>query len=91
MRAIRKRYLPRSAPLSFDHFVNAACAATTALSTSLLSPDAICESTSSVAGFIVAKCFLPFTNLPLMKWPYSFSIFTIDLDSGAGAYSKVMN
>ena len=45
---------------------------------------------SSVAGLIVGKCFFPATKEPLMKWPYLGLIETIDLDSGAGAYSKVI-
>ena len=67
MRAIRKRYLPRSRPESFDQCTsNAFLAALTAASTSFLLPRAIELRTSSVAGLIVGKCFSPVTNFPPM-------------------------
>ncbi len=71
IRAIRKRYLPRSAPLIRDHTrVWARRAAFTAASTSEASASATSPSTSSVAGEIVAngvpepEVNSPFTNSP---------------------------
>ena len=88
---MRKRYLPRSLPESFDQvLVYAFCAAATALSISDADPREIWLSTSSVAGLIVGKCFLPDTKEPLIKWPYLGLIVTIARDSNAGAYSKVI-
>ena len=71
MRAIRKRYFPRSAPLSLLHTrVYAARAALTAASTSAALASATSASTSSVAGEMVLKLVpVPSTNWPLMNKP----------------------
>jgi hypothetical protein len=56
IRAIRKRYFPRSAPLIRDHTrVYAVRAAFTARSTSSVVASATSASTSSVAGLIVCE------------------------------------
>lgn len=71
IRAIRKRYLARSAPGSADHFTNALRAAFTARSTSSAPARATSDSTSSVAGETVLKT-LPSAasvNSPSMNRP----------------------
>jgi hypothetical protein len=71
MRAIRKRYFPRSAPLIRDHTrVYAVRAALTARSTSSALASATSASTSSVAGLIVLNASPePSTNSPPMNRP----------------------
>ena len=71
IRAIRKRYLLRSAPLICDHTREyARRAALTALSTSFSLASATSERTSSVLGEIVLKDFPPpSVNSPLMNSP----------------------
>ncbi len=71
IRAIRKRYFPRSAPVILDHTrVYARRAAFTAVSTSDWSASATSASTSSVAGLIVLNALPePSTNSPLTNRP----------------------
>ena len=59
-------------------------------STSAALASVISAKCASVAGLIVEKVFSPSTKTPLMKSPYEGLIFTIEVDSGAGAYSKLM-
>jgi hypothetical protein len=72
MRAMRKRYLPRSAPLIADQTrVYAVRAARTAMSTSSALASETSESTSSVAGLTVLNGVPPVasTNSPPMNSP----------------------
>ena len=71
MRAMRKRYFPRSAPDILDQTrVWARRAAFTARSTSASSASATSASTSSVLGEIVLNALPePSTNSPLMNSP----------------------
>src|SRR3954468_4187620 len=89
-RAIRNRYLPRSAGrIGPQVRVNARRAARTARSTSSAVPAATSERTSSVAGLTVLnESPLPSTNSPSTNRPWDGATSTIDRDSGAGAYWK---
>jgi hypothetical protein len=72
MRAMRKRYLPRSAPDIRPHGPRYACrAALTAPSTSSAVASVMSASTSSVAGLMVLKLVSPAesTNSPPMNSP----------------------
>src|SRR3954452_4037801 len=91
-RAIRNRYLPRSAGrIGPQTLVKALRAALTARSTSASLPVAMSARTSSVAGFTVLNGVPePSTNSPSMNSPYDGAMSTMERDSGAGAYSKTL-
>jgi hypothetical protein len=71
IRAIRNRYLARSAPGSADQVPKARRAAATARSTSSGPATEISASTSSVAGLTVLRTLpsLPLSNSPSMNRP----------------------
>src|SRR5690242_568949 len=89
-RAIRNRYLPRSAGrIGPQVRVKARRAATTARSTSASVPVATSDSTSSVAGLIVfSGSPEPSMNSPSTNRPYDGAMLTSERGSGAGAYVK---
>src|SRR4051794_21253460 len=90
IRAIRNRYLPRSAGrIGPQVLVNARRAAATARSTSASLPLETSVRTSSVAGLTVLNGSPePSTNSPSTNSPYEGLMSTIERDSGAGAYSN---
>src|SRR5690349_18664336 len=87
---MRKRYFPRSRPLSLDHVLSyARRAAAMAASTSASVAVAIVEMCFSSAGEIEANDSPPpGRNWPSMNSPYSSRRLRIARDSGAGAYSR---
>src|ERR1022692_4699763 len=91
IRAIRYKYLARSAPgIGPQTCSKAVRAAATARSTSALPASAILLRVSSVAGFTVSNVWPPRAgpNSPFTNNPYSGAMDTISRDSGAGAYSQ---
>src|SRR5687768_7294273 len=90
IRAMRYRYFARSRPGSFDQADRcAARAAVTARLTSAFEAWATLASGSSVAGLMTVKVLRGFDgrNSFPMKRPYSGSMWTWSVASGAGAYS----
>src|ERR1035437_2598988 len=92
MRAIRKRYLPRSAPGKRPHGPSKAVrAARTANSTSATPASLTSARTSSEDGLMVLKLdpSVDSTNSPPMNSPYDGRMVTTVRDSSAGAYSNL--